>query len=183
MKVEKSFILSLILSLTFCSCSLKYNSEGISSSQSPEFVFNNPKYTRINNGLLNLEITASQIEQYSTDDSMYATNINFTLYDNKEKKSAEGEGKLLSANLEKEVYYLFDDIKIHSFEKNIRFYGKAIKWDNISEQLITEKATDITIHSEEEPVIKVEGTGFSANGRNYTYSFLGEVSGEIITKN
>ena len=88
----------------FSSCSLNYNSENSLTSQSPEFVFSNPRYIRINQGKLNLEITADTIEQYANEDTMYAKNIKFALYNESEEKSAEGEGNLLSANLEKGLY-------------------------------------------------------------------------------
>ena len=86
---KKLLLVFLSISLfTFFSCSLNYDSESLSSSKSPEFVFTNSKYTRINEGKLNLEIKASKIEQYSYDNAMYAKDITFTLYDEKEKKSA-----------------------------------------------------------------------------------------------
>ena len=55
-----------------------------------------------------------------------------------------------------------------------------------SKQLITgvqnnEKKT-INIISENSQKIKVEGTGFSANGKDFSFIFTGEVSGEIVTE-
>ena len=184
---KKLLLVFLFISLfTFFSCSLNYDSESLSSSKSPEFVFTNSKYTRINEGKLNLEIKASKIEQYSYDNAMYAKDITFTLYDEKEKKSAEGKGKLLSANMDEGIYYLFDDISVKSFEEELTIQGSSLKWNDETEQLITNiqdnQKDKIYINSEKEPKIQVEGTGFSASGFDNSFIFTGEVSGEIITK-
>lgn len=170
----------------FSSCSLNYNSENSLTSQSPEFVFSNPRYIRINQGKLNLEITADTIEQYANEDTMYAKNIKFALYNESEEKSAEGEGKLLSANLEKGLYFLFDDIRVKSFEQNISISTSSLRWDDNSEQLTTDfqnpEKSKVYIVSEKEPSIKIEGYGFSGSGYDNSYVFTGEVSGEITTK-
>lgn len=185
-KKNLSLILFSLEILLLSSCSLNYNSESSLSSQSPEFVFTNPKYTRINQGKLNLEITADTIEQYATEDAMYAKNINFILYSESEEKSAEGKGTLLSADLEKGLYYLFDDIKVKSFEQNVSINASSLRWDDDSEQLTTDfqnpAKSKVYIISENEPKIKIEGYGFSGSGYDNSYVFTGEVSGEITTK-
>ena len=176
------FLLVIFLS----SCSLNYNSENHLTSQSPEFVFTNPKYFRINEGKLNMEITASTIEQYASDETMYAKNINFELFNNNGEKSAEGKGNLLSANLETGLYYLFDNIIIKNFEKNITITASSIKWDDESEQLTTEiknpSESQVFITSEGDPKFKIQGYGFSGSGFDHSFTFTGEISGEITTK-
>lgn len=175
------FLLVIFLS----SCSLNYNSENHLTSQSPEFVFTNPKYFRINEGKLNMEITASTIEQYASDETMYAKNINFELFNNNGEKSAEGKGNLLSANLETGLYYLFDNIIIKNFEKNITITASSIKWNDESEQLTTEinnpSESQVFITSDDDPKFKIQGYGFSGSGFDHSFTFTGEVSGEITT--
>ena len=167
------------------SCSLNYDTENHLTSQSPEFVFTNPKYFRINEGKLNMEISASTIEQYASEDTMYAKNINFELFNNNGEKSAEGKGNLLSANLETGLYYLFDNIIIKNFEKNITITASSIKWNDESEQLTTEinnpSESQIFITSDDDPKFKIQGYGFSGSGFDHSFTFTGEVSGEITT--
>ena len=168
------------------SCSLNYDTENQLTSQSPEFVFTNPKYFRINEGKLNMEITASTIEQYASDETMYAKNITFELFNDDGEKSAEGKGNLLSANLETGLYYLFDNIIIKNFEKNITITASSIKWNDESEQLTTEinnpSESQVFITSEGDTKFSIQGYGFSGSGFDHSFTFTGEVSGEITTK-
>lgn len=180
------FLIFVFLCFFAFSCSLNYNQDSMNNSQSPEFVFSNPTYKQIQEGKQKLEIKASTIEQYTFDNAMYAKDIDFTFYNEKNEKSVNGKCNILSANLDSEIYYLFDDIQIKSYEKNLTISGDSIKWDNNSKQLITgvqnnEKKT-INIISENSQKIKVEGTGFSANGKDFSFIFTGEVSGEIVTE-
>ena len=185
-KTEFFSIFYFLLIIILGSCSLNYDTENQLTSQSPEFVFTNPKYFRINEGKLNMEITASTIEQYASDETMYAKNITFELFNDDGEKSAEGKGNLLSANLETGLYYLFDNIIIKNFEKNITITASSIKWNDESEQLTTEinnpSESQVFITSDDDPKFKIQGYGFSGSGFDHSFNFTGEVSGEITTK-
>lgn len=187
MKNLKSGVFFIFCLFFFGACSLNYNSNSEKVSQSPEFVFSNPRYTRINQGTLELEVQAEKIEQYTFDKSTYASNVDFNLYNKDSEKVATGKCNLISANLEAELYYLFDSIFIKSLEKKITIKGEAIKWDNKSQQLLTgfknQDEEQITVVSEDSPAMKVTGYGFSASGKDNSFAFTGEVSGEIVTKN
>jgi hypothetical protein len=168
------------------SCSLNYETNSKFDSQSPEFVFTNPTYVRIDEGKQNLRINADIIEQYTFEDTLYAKNIDFSIFNKSEEKTAEGKGKLLSANLTTGLYYLFDDITVKSYDRNLIIQCSSLKWNNKSEQLTTNieniKDSKVSIVSEDETKISMDGYGFSASGFDNSFIFTGEVSGEITTK-
>lgn len=189
-KKRRFLILSLIafiFSSFFSSCSLNYSKTSLSSSQSPEFIFSNSRFSRVENGNENINIEAEKIEQYVFDNAMYASNINFNLYNDKAEKSVWGKCNFLSANLDSGLYYLFDNIQIESYEKNLSIFANSIMWNNKTEQLITgyqnESERLVTVISEETPKMQVTGSGFSASSKDFSFSFTGDVSGEIIKEN
>lgn len=181
----------LLIPLCYFSCSLDYGDKEEKKSSSPEFVFYNTNLSRFENGKLSTVLLAEELEQYSNEDSIYGKNLSFTTYNSNGETTMQGSCKMLSANTNTELYYLFDDVLITNIEQNLQIKAENLKWDNNTEQLVSSGERKIILKSgetknsetETNATIEVQGDKFSASGIDNSYYFAGPVSGVIVTEN
>lgn len=164
---------------TAISCSLKYDEAVNAEDDNPEFVFYNTKVSRYESNKKTAEIDAEYIEQYKSSDATYAKKVAFKTVDNKGNVETEGTCGMLYSDTEKEMYELYDEIKLFSKKHETNFYADILRWNGKSEQL-TSGRTD-TVRLEKEGTVIV-GSGFSASGVSGRYNFTGSVSGDIEAK-
>ena len=182
MRQSYKIIYSLLISafLIFCSsCSLKYDETVNAEETNPEFVFTHAKMIRYKDGNESVKVYADSIEQYKDSDITYGKNVSFTTYDDEHKVETEGSCGYLYADSEKEIYELYDGIKLYNKAQNTNFFANMLKWNGKSEQLTGGKRD--TARIEKDGTI-IYGTGFSASGVSKTFNFSGTVSGEIEAK-
>ena len=182
MRQSCKIIYSLLMSafLIFCiSCSLKYDQTVNAEETNPEFVFTHAKMIRYKNSEESVKVFADSIEQYKDSDITYGKNVSFTTYDDEQKVETEGSCGFLYADSEKEIYELYDGIKLYNKAQNTNFFANMLKWNGKTEQLTGGKRDSARI---EKDGTVIYGTGFSASGVSKTYSFSGTVSGEIEAK-
>lgn len=182
MRQSCKIIYSLLTSafLIFCiSCSLKYDQTVNAEETNPEFVFTHAKMIRYKNSEESVKVFADSIEQYKDSDITYGKNVSFTTYDDEQKVETEGSCGFLYADSEKEIYELYDGIKLYNKAQNTNFFANMLKWNGKTEQLTGGKRDSARI---EKDGTVIYGTGFSASGVSKTYSFSGTVSGEIEAK-
>lgn len=166
----------LILVFSFTGCSLKYDNEIVTKDKTPEFIFEKPALTRVENGKKTVIVGAEKIEKYKSNSVFYASDVNFETYDNQNTVEAKGDCGLLYANLDSEVYELFDDINLYSKSYNATFHANVLKWNGKNEQLIGSQRDTVRIEKDDTIMF---GTGFSASGVSGTFRFNGTVTGEM----
>ena len=177
-KIIYSLLISAFLIFSF-SCSLKYDQTVNAEETNPEFVFTHAKMVRYEKGAESVKVYADSIEQYKDSDITYGKNVSFTTYDDDQEVETEGSCGYLYADSEKEIYELYDGIKIYNKAQNTNFFANMLKWNGKTEQLTGGKRDTAKI---EKDGTVIYGTGFSASGVSKTYSFSGTVSGEIEAK-
>ena len=173
------FLLTVFTFAVCFSCSLKYDEATNAEETNPEFVFTHAKMIRYKKGEESVKVYADSIEQYKDSDITYGKNVSFTTYDDEQKVETEGSCGYLYADSEKEVYELYDGIKLYNKAQNTNFFANMLKWNGKSEQLTGGKHDTAKI---EKDGTVIYGTGFSASGVSKTFSFTGTVSGEIEAK-
>lgn len=162
----------------FAGCSLKYE-EGVNAEEkNPEFIFYDTKIMRYEDAKKTAEIHAEQLEQYKDSNETYAKNVSFTLYDASNNVDTEGFCGLLNADSSKELYELYDGIRLFNKKNNTNFRADVLRWNGKSEQL-TGGRTDM-VRLEKDGTVIV-GSGFSASGISGKFNFTGSVSGDIET--
>ncbi len=188
---KNTFVLVIPL-LLLISCSLDYFEQEDSESTSPEFVFFDTTFNRIENNKLSLVMDVAQVEQYSEGGLMFAKQPNFTLYDSNEKVSAIGFCDTLSANTERDEYTFYGNVSIISYENDARIEAENLRWNGDMEMFSGAIGESVLIFvggnnvgesgviNENSTELIVEGQGFSASGVDFSYSFSGPVSGSII---
>lgn len=175
------FVLEIFFLSVFCffSCTLKYDENINAEENNPEFVFSGAKLIRYENNKQKAVVTTEYVEQYKNSDETYAKNVEFKTLDSKGNVETEGSCGLLYFDSKRELYELYDDIKLFNTSRNTNFYAKNLKWNGKTEQLTSGKTDMVRLEKEDTVII---GSGFSASGVSGKYVFTGFVNGNIVTK-
>ena len=73
------FALVLVFQFLFFSCSLNYLNGENSENSIPEFCFKNASYTKYEANKKNVTLKAALLEQYKSDNAVFAKMLNFRL--------------------------------------------------------------------------------------------------------
>jgi len=169
----------ILLSLFCTSCSLKYSETVNSEDRVPEFVFEETKLVRYEDMTPRLELSAGSLEQYKNTTETYGKDISFISYDKDGKTETEGSCGIIFADTGKKLYELYDDINVYNTPEKMRFYANVLRWDGRSEQLTSGRSDMVKIEKDD---TIMRGTGFSASGLSKKFSFRGNITGTIETK-
>ncbi len=167
------FAAVLVLSVFSASCSLKYDQEGANESTLPELTFTNVVYSTYEKGKLSLRLEADLLEQYKDNSSAFAKNVKFSSWESG-KKNTEGQCLLLSINSKEEIYTLYQDILIHSYEQETELKAQNLKWNGKTEQLTSGKDEEVYLKRND---LELSGSGFSASGVSQSFQFTGRITG------
>lgn len=174
MKKSIYLIFSVII---LSACSLKYEDTVDVSERVPEFIFKETKMRRFEDNEITVEMNAETLEQYKDTSETYAQNVVFVSYEDGDI-STKGSCGLLFTDTDKEIYELYDEIEIFNQKEKMNFFADVLKWNAKNEQL-TGGRGDVVQVEKEDTIIR--GTGFSASGISKTFSFRGNVTGDIET--
>ena len=182
----KSFSLNLLAMLGLSafglfssSCSLKYDETVSAEEKNPEFVFYDTKLTRYENNNKKAEINTGYLEQYKDSDATYAKDVSFKTIYKDGKLETEGKCGLLYFDSKKELYELYDGIKLFNVKQNTRFSADILRWNGKTEQLTSGRTDMVRIEKDDTVIV---GSGFSASGISGRFNFTGTVNGNIVTK-
>lgn len=158
---------------------MKYAETVNSEDKVPEFVFEDTKMVRYENQKPSLEVTAATLEQYKDSNETYGKDIAFTSYDDEGNVETEGSCGIIFADSGKKLYELYDDIDVYNAPEKMRFYASVLRWDGQTEQLTSGRSDMVKIEKDD---TIMRGSGFSASGISKTFSFRGNITGTIETK-
>ncbi|MGI5174475.1 LPS export ABC transporter periplasmic protein LptC [Treponema sp. OMZ 840] len=167
--------------LCICGCSLDYGQASQAQILSPEFVFYDARFTRVQNKKIKLKLQADKLEQYTGMDVMYGQNVHFALYDERGQSSLTGNCMLLSADKDNKVYHFFSNVYIKSYEYRAEISAQNLRWNEDTEILDSGKNDFVGI-SVEKPNgarIQIEGKGFSAYKKDRSFRFSENISGTL----
>lgn len=172
--------LTLYFSLYLAGCSLKYNRELLSEENAPQLRLENIIMRKYTDNKKSLELQSTVYEQYKSANLSYAKDASFTLYDSDMKQTSTGKTAILSANTRDDVYALFDGINFYDNTQNLRISGDSLKWNGKTEQLVSAKGKEITIHKDD---LIISGKDFSASAVSNTFLFSSSVHGSQVFVN
>lgn len=178
--MKKLFAAAFITSLfSICSCSLNYGRDINSENTIPELNFSQATFKRVENGNTTITMNAQQLEQYKSDNSSYAKNVQFSTYDDNGTLDTQGNCNLLAADTHNKKYGLYNDIHLQVSSQNLEIQAQALKFDGYSEQLTSNRDSEVIIKKDD---METKGRGFSASGVSNTFSFMYAVDGEVTTE-
>ena len=161
-------------------CSIKYGETPVVEDKVPEFVFNDASMVRYENNKLMVEVEAESLEQYRNTSETYGKNVKFTAYNEDDGKvDTKGSCDYLFADADRELYQLFDNIQLVNYGEEMKVSANVLKWDGKTEQLTGSRGDSVIVEKED---TKIKGTGFSASGVSKSFSFRGNVNGNIETE-
>lgn len=178
--LEKNFCIFFTILSLCSSCSLQYQRNTNAEDKFPQIEFKNLKLIQYKNNKKYLEIETSKLEQYKKSSLIYAENVNFNLYNSERKKTSLGNAKLISADSKNNNFQFFDEFEFLDNSQNIKISGTSLKWDNSTEQLVSEKNAKITLTKDD---LSVTGKDFSASSVSNKFLFSGSVYGQQIFVN
>lgn len=178
--LEKNFCIFFTILSLCSSCSLQYQRNTNAEDKFPQIEFKNLKLIQYKNNKKYLEIETSKLEQYKKSSLIYAENVNFNLYNSERKKTSFGNAKLISADSKNNNFQFFDEFEFLDNSQNIKISGTSLKWDNSTEQLVSEKNAKITLTKDD---LSVTGKDFSASSVSNKFLFSGSVYGQQIFVN
>ena len=177
MKNFYSFLLIILVPLSF-SCSLNYLQGENSESSIPEFCFKNANYTKYEANKRNVTLKAEQLEQYKSDNAVFARNAHFETFDEEEAMETGGSCQLIAADTKKEIYTLYGDIILSLPKQDMEIAADTLNFNKKTEQITSGKSSEVRLTKKD---ITMQGYGFSASGVSKSFSFIDTVSGTINT--
>lgn len=180
----RTVITSLLamLMLSFFSCTpLDYSISQAENAGSPEFVFTDATFTRIENRKAILTLEAEAIEQYVSDSTMYGKGLSFKAFNDDGSVSVQGSCTLFSGNTDTGEYYFLDNVELESFTHEMVLSSDDVFWNNRTSQLVSSQSAPVSVIKKGSSEVSITGKFFSASGFSSSYVFNGPVSGIIIT--
>lgn len=176
----KNSYLFLLISLNFFSfsCSLNYLKSENSEDSIPEFSFKNANYAKYEAGKKNVSLKAEQLEQYKSDNAVFAKNAEFETFDDDGKKETNGSCDLISANTKKDIYTLYGNIQLNLEKQEMKISADSLNFNKKTEQITSGKSSEVKLIKKD---VEMAGYGFSASGVSKSFSFVDTVSGTITT--
>lgn len=173
------YFLSLAVSVFISfSCSLNYLQGENSEDSIPEFCFKNANYTKYEGNKRNVTLKAEQLEQYKSDNAVFAKNASFETFDDEEEMETGGSCQLIAADTKKEIYTLYGDILLSLPKQDMEIAADTLNFNKKTEQITSGKSSEVRLTKKD---ISMQGYGFSASGVSKSFSFIDTVSGTINT--
>ena len=144
----------------------------------PEFCFKKANYTKYESNKKNISLRAEQLEQYKSDNAVFAKNAEFKTYDAEENEETGGSCQLIAANTKKEIYTLYGDILLSLPKQEMQIEADTLNFNKKTEQITSGKSSEVRLTKKD---ISISGYGFSASGVSKAFSFIDTVSGIINT--
>ena len=160
------------------SCSLEYEEEANPESTTPEFVFNEANFTRVEKNSTKIRMNAEKIEQYKADAFSFAREVEFLTFTEEGEEETEGRCDMLSADTRNEKYILLGAIEIDMKKDNMKIRAESLNFDKRTEQITSGIDQKVTLTRSD---ADVSGYGFSASGVSRRFEFLRDAAGTIET--
>jgi len=140
-----------------------------SEDKIPEFSFKNANYVKYESGKKNVSLKAEKLEQYKSDNAVFASNAEFETFDKEGKDETSGSCALVSANTKKEIYTLYGDISLKLSKQDMEIEADSLNFNKKTEQITSSRTSEVKLSKKD---IQMSGYGFSASGVSKTFSFV-----------
>jgi LPS export ABC transporter protein LptC len=161
------------------SCSFDYGTMPDEDSGLPDIVMSNVEYVRVRNGDPQVRFKAELAERYEERQVMELWNFSFEQFDHHgDEINAAGHAGTAHVELESGNINLRDGVSLGVDSEDVTIETTKLDWQD-KERLLTGDVND-EVRILRENGTSFYGRGFSANARNRTWEFVGEVGGTYI---
>ena len=175
------FRLLFPLVLFLAACSFDYSDLSDSEGDKPDIIMENFRYVRVRGGDPLVRFQAEYAERWEERQTMEIREFAFEqLENNGEEINAEGRAGTASVNLNSGNISLRDGVRINIESEDIIIETRKLEWRDKEKHFFGAEEDEVNI--ERSDGTSFTGRGFSANIRNRTWTFTGEVKGTYVEK-
>lgn len=178
---KKFFFFAAFLAFSLTGCSFNYTEGKRADEMVPDMILADVIAYRYENSELSIQLSARELEMYDTDEIWAGADVSFVQYDTKDSSVIEAEGSagFIIVNDSSEEYLLGKDAVFHLARDNFFLRASGLKWNKKEHTLSGPVDGDVVIEKEDGSLIN--GTGFTADTLQYSYSFNNSVQGLLVT--
>ncbi|MCL2320429.1 MAG: LPS export ABC transporter periplasmic protein LptC [Treponema sp.] len=163
-------------------CSFDYGLAAGTDKNKPDIVMENLEYVRVRGGDPLVRFQAEHAERWEERQTMELKNFSFEqLQNHGEDINAQGKGGGASVQLDSGNISLKNGITIDVKSEDLKIRTSGLEWKD-KEKTLSGGAED-EVDVERTDGTSFSGKGFSADVRNRTWAFSGEVRGSYVEKN
>ena len=173
-------LMSAVLSaLLFAACSFDYSSVSGSETEKADIVMEKIEYVRVRGGDPLVRFRAEYAERWEESQIMNLNNFSFEQMEDKgDSVDAEGRAGAAAVQLESGNIALSGGIKISVESEDVTIETASLDWQDKAKILTGTDGANVIIQRSDGT--SFTGRGFSADARNRTWAFSGEVKGLYV---
>jgi LPS export ABC transporter protein LptC len=175
------YLVSLFFIL-FISCSLDYSPAMVAedlSEKVPETVLINFKQTKVENGKISRQVSASRAENYTKTKQTIFLNVQFLDYDKNGEIVTEGKADKVVYKTDTENAEIYGNIYFYSHTEKTEIFAETLIWKN-KEKLLTSQPDKLVRVFKKEDNSFIQGRGFETDLRLKQIVFTNGVSGRYV---
>ena len=172
-------IVTFFYFFSFFSCSLNYMKSENTESTIPEFSFKNAKYTKYEAGKKNVELSAEWLEQYKSDNAVFAQNAEFETFSKNGEEETKGTTRLVAADHNADVDTRYGERNSNFKNQDMHISAESLRFVKKTEQITSGVGSKVNLQKKG---MSLSGYGFSASGVSNSFSFSSNVEGLIQTE-
>lgn len=177
----RGFCLFSFGALLITACSFDYGAVSESDKNKPDIVMENLEYVRVRGGDPLVRFQAEYAERWEDRQAMELRNFSFEqLQDHGETINAQGRAGAASVQLNSGNISLKNGVSISVESEDITIQTSGLEWRDKEKTL--SGAANAEVDIERSDGTSFSGIGFSADARNRTWTFTGEVKGSYVEK-
>ena len=167
------------LGFLFAACSFDYSPGQASEKNKADIVMDNIEYVRVRGGDPLMRFKAEHAERWEDRQTMELENFVFEqLEDHGETINAEGRAGQAEVQLDSGDISLSGGVRINVVSEDVIIKTMGLEWEDKDEVLRGAEGDNVEIERTDGTLFM--GRGFSANIRNRTWAFSGNVEGTYV---
>ncbi|GHT66956.1 hypothetical protein FACS1894110_11550 [Spirochaetia bacterium] len=175
----RQFLITLSVFLIISACSFDYGDTSSVESDIPDIVMGDVEYVRVRGGDPQVRFRAELAERYENRQVMELRNFSFEQFDHHGAEvNAMGHAGTAHVELESGNVNLRDGVSIAVDSEDMTIETGKLDWQD--KERILSGGTEDEVKILRENGTSFNGRGFTANTRNRTWEFAGEVGGTYI---
>jgi len=173
------FFLFAAFGLLLAACSFNYGDSSADDGNKPDIVMEKLEYVRVRGGDPKVRFQAEYAERWEESQTMALRNFTFEQFEDKgDSVNAEGRAGAATVQLKSGNISLSRGVRISIDSEDITIRTAGLEWKD-KERILSGGSGD-EVDVERSDGTSFQGRGFTADARNRTWVFSGEVKGSYV---
>jgi len=172
-------IICILFFLVTLSCTFDYGEAESSERELPDLVMVNVEYIRVRSADPIAKVQAERVERYEKQGVMKLENFSFEQYGDKgHEVNTQGGAGTASVDINSGDITMTNGVRLEVESEDIIIETNQLEWKDETHILSAGGEDEVDIYRENGT--HFAGTGFTANARNRSFEFSGDVGGSFI---